>query len=118
MGIASAFIFLHFSIIYICCSMETSLFDFLETCMRHKNEMVIYEAANALTRLPNVTSKDLGPAISVLQLFCSSPKPSQRFAAVRTLSKVCFYSLPITLHFRYPLIIQRPLPRAIWIWNS
>jgi coatomer protein complex subunit gamma len=30
----------------------------------------------------------LNPAISVLQLFCSSPKPALRFAAVRTLNKI------------------------------
>ena len=56
--------------------------------MRHKNEMVIYEAAAAICRLTNVTAKELAPAISVLQLFCASPRPAQRFAAVRTLSKI------------------------------
>lgn len=69
-------------------SNDSVLFDFLESCLRHKCEVVIYEAASAITRLPNVSNKELAPAISVLQLFCSSPKPSQRFAAVRTLSKV------------------------------
>jgi coatomer protein complex subunit gamma len=68
--------------------MTPSLLDFLESCMRHKNEMVIYEAASALTRLSSVSSSQLAQAISVLQLFCSSPRPAQRFAAVRTLSKI------------------------------
>uniref|UniRef100_A0A8C5TVE6 Coatomer subunit gamma n=1 Tax=Malurus cyaneus samueli TaxID=2593467 RepID=A0A8C5TVE6_9PASS len=31
---------------------------------------------------------ELAPAVSVLQLFCSSPKPVLRYAAVRTLNKV------------------------------
>lgn len=33
-------------------------------------------------------SGDLASAVSVLQLFCSSPKPAMRFAAVRTLNKI------------------------------
>ncbi|VDN02569.1 unnamed protein product [Thelazia callipaeda] len=67
---------------------ESPLLQFIESCLRHKCEMVIYEAASALVRLPMITSTELTPAISVLQLFCSSPKPTLRFAAVRTLNKV------------------------------
>ncbi len=33
-------------------------------------------------------SRELIPAVSVLQLFCSSPKATLRFAAVRTLNQV------------------------------
>ncbi|XP_025106281.1 coatomer subunit gamma-2-like [Pomacea canaliculata] len=66
----------------------TPMFDFIESCLRHKSEMVIYEAAQAIVQLKNTTAKDLAPAVSVLQLFCSSPKPTLRFAAVRTLNKV------------------------------
>ena len=61
-------------------------FDFLESCMRHKAEMVIIEAARAVAGMPGVTSRELAPAVSVLQLFLSSSKPVMRFAAVRTLS--------------------------------
>jgi coatomer protein complex subunit gamma len=50
--------------------------------------MVIFEAARAVTELRGVTSKELTPAITVLQLFLSSSKPVLRFAAVRTLNKV------------------------------
>ncbi|VBB35503.1 unnamed protein product, partial [Acanthocheilonema viteae] len=50
--------------------------------------MIIYGAASAIVRLPRTTSSELSPAISVLQLFCSSPKPALRFAAVRILNKV------------------------------
>ncbi|KAI6206983.1 Coatomer subunit gamma [Aphelenchoides besseyi] len=63
-------------------------FAFIESCLRHKSEMVIYEAASAIVRLPGITSGDLAAAVNVLQLFCSSPKPSLRFAAVRTLNKI------------------------------
>uniref|UniRef100_A0A8C5X698 Coatomer subunit gamma n=1 Tax=Malurus cyaneus samueli TaxID=2593467 RepID=A0A8C5X698_9PASS len=46
------------------------------------------KAASAIIHLPNCTARELAPAVSVLQLFCSSPKPVLRYAAVRTLNKV------------------------------
>ncbi|KAK8403505.1 hypothetical protein O3P69_000520 [Scylla paramamosain] len=67
---------------------DSRLSDFLESMLRHKAEMVTYEAANAIVTLKRSSARDLPPAISVLQLFLSSPKPTLRFAAVRTLSKV------------------------------
>ncbi|KAK1335134.1 hypothetical protein QTO34_004714 [Cnephaeus nilssonii] len=69
-------------------SHESPFFDFIESCLRNKHEMVIYEAASAIIHLPNCTARELAPAVSVLQLFCSSPKPALRYAAVRTLNKV------------------------------
>lgn len=50
--------------------------------------MVIYEAARGICGLRTVSSKELTPAVAVLQMFLSSPKASLRFAAVRTLNKV------------------------------
>ncbi|XP_072990665.1 coatomer subunit gamma-2 [Typha latifolia] len=67
---------------------DRPFFDYLESCLRHKAEMVILEAARAITELNGVTSRELTPAITVLQLFLSSSKPVLRFAAVRTLNKV------------------------------
>eukprot|EP01025_Chloroclados_australasicus_P024171 TRINITY_DN2432_c1_g1_i1.p1 TRINITY_DN2432_c1_g1~~TRINITY_DN2432_c1_g1_i1.p1 ORF type:complete len:890 (-),score=110.07 TRINITY_DN2432_c1_g1_i1:397-3066(-) len=63
-------------------------YDFLENLLRNKSEMVIFEAAKAITEMRDVTSRELTPAISVLQLFLSSSKPVLRFAAVRLLNKV------------------------------
>jgi coatomer protein complex subunit gamma len=63
-------------------------YQFLETCLRHKSEMVIFEAAKAICALPGVEKNDISPAVTVLQLFLSSPKPALRFAAMRTLSEV------------------------------
>jgi len=63
-------------------------FDFIESCLRHKSEMVVYEAARAIVNCKLTTQRELSPAVSVLQLFLSSPKPSLRFAAVRTLNQV------------------------------
>ncbi|CAH1404315.1 unnamed protein product [Nezara viridula] len=67
---------------------DSPLFDFIEACLRHKSETVVYEAAAALVNLRHTTTRQITPAVSVLQLFCSSPKPALRFAAVRTLNKV------------------------------
>jgi Adaptin N terminal region len=73
---------------------ERPHFDYLESCLRHKAEMVILEAARAITELSGVTSRELTPAITVLQLFLSSSKPVLRFAAVRTLNKVLLVTPP------------------------
>jgi len=64
------------------------VYEFVESCLRHKSEMVIYEAAHAIVNMKQTTAKELAPAVSVLQLFCGSSKPTLRFAAVRTLNKV------------------------------
>nr|KAF6470997.1 COPI coat complex subunit gamma 1 [Molossus molossus] len=69
-------------------SHDSPLFDFIESCLRNKHEMVVYEAASAIVNLPGCSAKELAPAVSVLQLFCSSPKAALRYAAVRTLNKV------------------------------
>lgn len=69
-------------------NIDNNLFDFIEGCLRHKSDMVIYEAASAIVSLKCTTSKELASAVSVLQLLCSSPKPSLRYAAVKTLNKI------------------------------
>ncbi len=63
-------------------------YEFLEGCLTHRNEMVIYEAARAICRLPEVNASDLAPAITVLQMMLTSERAAQRFAAVRTLNEV------------------------------
>ncbi|KAE9556241.1 hypothetical protein FO519_000580 [Halicephalobus sp. NKZ332] len=69
-------------------SSDKTPFSFIESCLRHKSEMVTYEAASAIVRLPNITSGELASAVNCLQHFCSSPKPALRFAAVRTLNRI------------------------------
>jgi len=64
------------------------LFEFITDCLRNKHEMVVYEAASAIVNMAEVSQRELAPAVTVLQQFCSSPKPSLRYAGVRTLSKV------------------------------
>ncbi|KAK3920493.1 Coatomer subunit gamma-2 [Frankliniella fusca] len=67
---------------------DSTLLSFIESCLRHKTELVIYEAAHAMVNLRRTTARELAPAVSVLQLFCSTSKPPLRFAAVRTLNQV------------------------------
>lgn len=67
---------------------DSPLYSFIESCLRHKSEMVVYEAAHAIVNLKNTNPRMLSPAFSILQLFCGSPKATLRFAAVRTLNKV------------------------------
>jgi len=67
-------------------------YQFLESCLRHKTELVQFESAKAITCLPGVEPSDLNPAISVLQVLLSSPKPTVRFAAMRCLSMVALSS--------------------------
>lgn len=67
---------------------DRTLLDYLESCLRHKSDMVELEAARAMSNLPNITSKELASAVSALQLFLSSSKPTLRFAAVRVLNKL------------------------------
>lgn len=41
-----------------------SLYEYLQNWLRHKNDMVVYEAARAICNLKDVTDKELFPAIS------------------------------------------------------
>lgn len=58
------------------CSHDSPLFDFIESCLRNKNEMVVYEAASAIVHMPNCTARELAPAVSgqnlhtLYPLFC------------------------------------------------
>uniref|UniRef100_A0A1I8HQ01 Coatomer subunit gamma n=1 Tax=Macrostomum lignano TaxID=282301 RepID=A0A1I8HQ01_9PLAT len=67
---------------------DAASFEFLESCLRNKSELVVYEAARAIVALEQTSAKELAPAVSVLQMFLSSPKAVLRFAAVRTLNQV------------------------------
>ncbi|GAB5362680.1 hypothetical protein AAMO2058_000818500 [Amorphochlora amoebiformis] len=67
---------------------DRELFKFLQDLLHDKSFTVMYEAARTICSLPNINRTQVISAIGVLQEFLSSPVPAQRFAAVRTLSKV------------------------------
>jgi len=77
-------------------SNAAELLQFLQDCLRNRNFAVMYEAAKALCSLPFLTAVQVSPAVNVLHDFLSSPVPAQRFAAVKTLSKVVV---------QYPLVV-------------
>lgn len=76
---------------------DRAIYNYLETCLRNKTEMVIFEAAKAICSLRNIPAKELTPAISVLQLFLSSNKPTLRYAALRHLNNIAA---------TYPLLVS------------
>ncbi|CAG9558548.1 unnamed protein product [Danaus chrysippus] len=61
--------------------------EFIECCLRHKSEIVVYEAAHAIVNLRK-SARDLAQAVSVLQIFCGSSKATLRLAGARTLAKL------------------------------
>jgi coatomer subunit gamma len=63
-----------------------TLYDVLESFLRHKSDMVVYEAARAICHLRDVTAKELFPAVSALQLLLVNHKTTLRFAAIRTMN--------------------------------
>ncbi|KAI9460466.1 coatomer subunit gamma [Lactarius psammicola] len=67
-------------------NVQKQTFDLLEGWLRHKSDMVNYEAARAICEMKNISSAQLTKPIAVLQLFLSSPKPTLKFAATRTLA--------------------------------
>ena len=50
--------------------------------------MVVYEAARSIVNMKNVTAREIQPAVSMLQIFLGSTKPTLRYAAVKTLSRI------------------------------
>lgn len=69
-------------------NLRAPMFELLENWLRHKSDMVNYEAARAICEMRGVTSAELSRPIAVLQLFLSSSKATLKFAAIRTLSKL------------------------------
>mmetsp|Transcript_2420 Transcript_2420/g.3318 ORF Transcript_2420/g.3318 Transcript_2420/m.3318 type:complete len:903 (-) Transcript_2420:132-2840(-) len=67
---------------------DRDLLKFLQDKLHDKSFTVMYEAAKTICELPNINRTQVISAIGVLQEFLSSHVPAQRFAAVRTLSKV------------------------------
>ena len=67
---------------------EKPLLDFLNSCLRNKSSMVVYEAAREFAKLKGVSGMMLVPVVVALQDFLNHPLSSQRFAAVRVLSMI------------------------------
>lgn len=71
-------------------------YEFLEACLKHRSDIVVYEAARAIATLPDVSPGELQPAVMILQRFLVQPKPALRFAAIRTLNTIAS-SMPLAV---------------------
>ncbi|KAG8219412.1 coatomer subunit gamma [Butyriboletus roseoflavus] len=67
-------------------NIQKQILDLLDGWLRHKSDMVNFEAARAICEMKHVIAAQLTKPIAVLQLFLSSPKPVLKFAATRTLA--------------------------------
>jgi coatomer subunit gamma len=70
------------------CSMRVPLHKLLEGWLRHKSDMVNFEAARAICTMENLTDSEASAAIQLLQLFLTSPRFISRFTAIRILQNL------------------------------
>jgi coatomer protein complex subunit gamma len=67
------------------------MMQLLDGWLRHKSEMVNFEAAKAICDMRDVTEAELVQAVHVLQLFLTSPRAVTKFAALRILSTMASF---------------------------
>ena len=63
----------------------------LDGWLRHKAEMVNFEAAKAICNLRDITDAEMTQAVHTLQLFLTSPRAVTKFAAIRILHNVASF---------------------------
>lgn len=66
-------------------SLRKPMMQLLDGWLRHKSEMVNFEAAKAICDMRDVTDTEVNQAVHVLQLFLTSPRAVTKFAALRIL---------------------------------
>ncbi|KAH8171668.1 coatomer gamma subunit appendage platform subdomain-containing protein [Sarocladium implicatum] len=66
-------------------SLRKPMMQLLDGWLRHKSEMVNFEAAKAICDMRDVTDAEVTNAVHVLQLFLTSPRAVTKFAALRIL---------------------------------
>ncbi|KAJ9130432.1 Coatomer subunit gamma [Coniochaeta hoffmannii] len=66
-------------------SLRKPMMQLLDNWLRHKSEMVNFEAAKAICDMRDVTDAEVTQAVHVLQLFLTSPRAVTKFAALRIL---------------------------------
>ncbi|KAF2000772.1 coatomer subunit gamma [Amniculicola lignicola CBS 123094] len=72
-------------------NLRKPMMQLLDGWLRHKSEMVNFEAAKAICDMHNVTDGELVQAVHVLQLFLTSPRAVTKFAALRILSAMASF---------------------------
>lgn len=66
-------------------SLRRPMMQLLDGWLRHKSEMVNFEAAKAICDMRDVSDAEASQAVHVLQLFLTSPRAVTKFAALRIL---------------------------------
>jgi coatomer subunit gamma len=66
-------------------SLRKPMMQLLDGWLRHKSEMVNFEAAKAICDMRDVSEAEVVQAVHVLQLFLTSPRAVTKFAAIRIL---------------------------------
>ncbi|GME39907.1 Coatomer subunit [Neofusicoccum parvum] len=66
-------------------NLRKPMMQLLDGWLRHKSEMVNFEAAKAICDMKDVSDAEIVQAIHVLQLFLTSPRAVTKFAAIRIL---------------------------------
>ena len=72
-------------------NMRKPMYTLLEGWLRHRSDMVNFEAARVICEMRDVTDAEVSPAISILQLFLTSPRIICRFTAIRILNKFAMH---------------------------
>lgn len=66
-------------------SLRKPMMQLIDGWLRHKSEMVNFEAAKAICDMRDVTDAEVNQAVHVLQMFLTSPRAVTKFAALRIL---------------------------------
>ncbi|RMZ74837.1 hypothetical protein DV737_g5692, partial [Chaetothyriales sp. CBS 132003] len=82
-------------------NLRKPMVQMLDSFLRHKSEMVNFEAAKAICNLPDVSDAEAAQAIHVLQLFLTSPRAVTKFAAIRILHAFASFK-PQAVHAANP----------------
>ncbi|RAR05534.1 coatomer subunit gamma [Stemphylium lycopersici] len=72
-------------------NLRKPMMQLLDGWLRHKSEMVNFEAAKAICDMRDITDAELVQAVHVLQLFLTSPRAVTKFAALRILSQMASF---------------------------
>lgn len=67
------------------------MMQLLDGWLRHKSEMVNFEAAKAICDMRDVSDAEITQAVHVLQLFLTSPRAVTKFAALRILHHIAAF---------------------------
>ena len=78
-------------------SLRKPMMQLLDGWLRHKSEMVNFEAAKAICDMRDVTDAEVAQAVHVLQLFLTSPRAVTKFAALRILHNFASFK-PTAVH--------------------